>query len=300
MKRGGPARAGVVDGGRHTLPGHGPGFRGGRTVALRPRRRTPDASQRRARGGARVHAPARPLRVLPARRPVAVSTTSSGSAKRARHGRRRAHRPRQPVRRDRLLPRRPRSTGIKPILGVEAVRRPARHDRQASEPGSQLLPPGAAGQERESATRTCSSSSRRPTSRASTTSPRIDRELLAETREGLIALSACASGERPARHPRRTTSTQRARRPRGTARSSARRLLPRAAGPRHCRTSRRSDHAALVELAARAGHPARRDQRLHYATPEDCRRPGHPALHPDQQHGRGPEAHADAAATPST
>ncbi len=204
------------------------------------------------------------------------------TAKRGGHARGRADRPRQPVRRDRLLLATPRAPGIKPILGVETYVSPRGMADKVGSAGPQLLPPGAAGQEPRSATRTCSSWSRAPAWRATTTSRASTARCWPSTPEGLIALSACYSGE-PSRAILEGDFATRAARPRaGTARSSARTTSSssRTTATRTTSGSTRGCSSCTRRSASRSS--ATND--THYAVAEQAAGPGHPAVRSDQQH----------------
>ena len=204
----------------------------------------------------------------------------------ARHVRRGPDRSRQPVRRDRVL-QGLQGRGVKPIVGVETYVAPGKMTAEVRA-GPRLLPPDSAGQGRD----------RLPQpARADHPAwlegyyykPRIDRELLAEKNEGLIALSACLGGEvaGPINKGDYDGAPGRTRLVQGGLR---RPLLHRDPGARPQGRCRR--HAAADPAGARAGHPARRHQRQPLHHQRAGREAGHAALRPDQHHHRRSEADA--------
>ena len=159
----------------------------------------------RSRDGEVVRPPPPAHRVLDARR-------CGADRRRRRHGRGRRpargrhHRPRQHVRRPRLLPggarRRPHAGdrhrglhGHRRAGSTGRVRDDARH-----------LPPHAARRDPRRATATSSRSRRTRTSTASTRSPRVDFELLEQHHEGLVATTGCLGGAVLAGAAARTTT----------------------------------------------------------------------------------------------
>ena len=169
----------------------------------------------------------------------------------------RRHRPRQHVRRDRLLQRRPRPPAIKPIFGCETyVAATDRTDR--TEPPQ--LPPDPAREERGRV--------QEPPvpqldglPRGLLLPPAHRQELLKEHTEGLIGLSACLGGEIA-----QTLSNEGYDAGQGGRRRSTRALFepgdfyPRdpAERPRRAGDGQRR----LAQMASETRHPARRHRRL--------------------------------------
>ena len=120
----------------------------------------------------------------------------------------------------------------------------------------------------------------------------MDRELLEQHHEGIIALSGCPSGE-----VHRAASSTAA----STRRVKVAALVP--GGLRddyylevqeHGITEHEPlDARASSDLAEETGIPARRDQRLHYVEHRRRPLPGRPALHRHQRHGAAGRPHED-------
>ena len=182
---------------------------------------------------------------------------------RARHGHRRRHRPRQPVRRDRPL-QRAKAHGVKPIFGCETYVAPDRHDKT-----ERNSPPDPARQERRRL--------QEPlvpqldgVPRGFYYNPRIDKKLLREHTEGLIGLSACLGGEIAQTIMRRGPEAAEdvAARVRGHLRQGQ--LLPRGAAERRS-TSRRRSTATCRSSSKKTGIPLVATNDCHYLNHTDAR-----------------------------
>ena len=204
-----------------------------------------------------------------------------------RPARGRHHRPRQHVRRPRLLPRgaRGRPHAGHRHRGLHGHDEPA---RPAAARRARHLPPHAARRDRRRATATSSRCRRTRTSTGFFQKPRVDFELLEQHHEGLVGTTGCLGGAVSQALLQDDYQLARAARRALPVDLRARLVLRRAAGPRPARAA--AGEPAADPARARHARAAARHQRQPLHAPRRRRGARRAAVRADRRDARRPEA----------